>query len=472
MRSRHSGTSDLFSNPILVGSMILAIGLIGIVLSYRANKGLPFVPAYEIKVRVPDAAELIEGGSEVRIGGARVGLVTKVRAEPGRGGAPAYAELTLALEKDQEPIAADSFVKVRPRSILGAKYLDLEPGRSATGLPAGGTLPLRQGRPIVELDEAFNVFDDETTRGLQSSITSLGDGLAGRGQSMNDGIVAARRLLPPLQRVLGTVVEPSTELGLLVRGTAATGQALAPVAPTLVGLLENGAGTLRALDAASPALADTIEQLPLAEAAGTRSLTRLRPVLADLSSITRAIRPGTVLLPRATLRLRDAIRAATPILRRTPKLADDLGRALAQLGTVSRDPSTTGSVEKLTTTVRTLKSTLDVLLPAQVSCNLLPIGFRNAYGAVSVGDANGSWFNFTTITGSTQDSQSRFPSENLHLTPTPKANAQECEAGNETYTEGKQIGSPAGLQRGSTESTSPPAGVAALAARAGLVGSR
>jgi virulence factor Mce-like protein len=470
MRSRRGGTSDLFSNPILVGSMILAIGLIGIVLSYRANKGLPFVPAYEIRVQVPDAAELIVGGSEVRVGGARVGLVTDVQAMPGQDGKPTYAELTLALEKDQEPIALDSFVKVRPRSILGAKYLDLEPGKSAQGVPAGGTLPLSQGRPIVELDEAFNVFDDETSRGLQSTITSLGDAFAGRGQDMNDGIVATRRLLPPAQRVLTTVIAPQTELGRLVRGTASAFGALAPVSPRLVRLLDDGAVTLRALDASAPALADTIQELPRTEIEATAGLVKIRPVLADAASIARAIRPGTAVLPLASGRLRDALRAGTPVLRRTPAFADGLETTLATLGTVARDPNAPASVQKLITTVTTLKTTLDTLLPAQVQCNLLPVAFRNAYSAVSVGDTAGPWFSQMQILNSTQDQQSKAPSANLHVTPVPNANASECEAGNESYAPGQQIGNPSGLQRNSTAVTTPPTGVPALAAKAGLVG--
>jgi virulence factor Mce-like protein len=471
MKRRGASSSELFSNPILVGSMILAIGLIGIVLSYRANRGLPFVPAYEVRVQVPDAAELIEGGSEVRVGGARVGLVTKVQAEPGVGGKPAYALLTLALEKSQEPIAVDSHVKVRPRSILGAKYLDLEPGTSATGLPAGGTLPLRQARPIVELDEAFNVFDDQTTKGLQATITSLGDALAGRGQSINDGIAASRRLLPPLQRVLTTVVDPSAQLGRLLRGTAATAQAFEPVAPTFVSLLDNGSATLRALDASSPALADTLEELPRTEEAGIHSLPRLRPVLADLSSITRAIRPGTALLPRATVGLRDALKAGTPVLRRTPALADGLGTALDALGRLSRDPSSPASVKLLTTTVKTLKTTLDVLLPSQLTCNLVPVALRNAYSAISVGDTSGAWFNFTTLLLSSQDTPAKVVAPNLHNTPSPNEDAGECEAGNETYVKGVHIGSPTGRQSRSTDTTVPPAGVRELGAKARLLGS-
>lgn len=468
---RGTSTSDLFSNPILVGSMILAIGLIGLVLSYSANKGLPFVPAYEIKVRVPDAAELIEGGSEVRVGGARVGLVKKVQAEPARGDQPAYAQLTLSLEKDQEEIPADSRVQVRPRSILGAKYLDLQPGRSAQGLPAGGTLPLSQGRPIVELDEAFNVFDDETTRGLRSAITNAGDALAGRGGQINDGIAATTVLLPPLQRVLRNLIAPQTQLARFVRAGARFSRALEPVAPQLLDLFDNGAKTLRALSASGSALGEGIDELPPTEIQATRSLRTIRPVLADLSAITRAIRPGTALLPGASRDLREALKAGTPVLKRTPAFAGGLDTALAQLGTLSRQKDSGRAVKKLTTTVKTLKTTLGTLLPAQVTCNLLPVAFRNAAGVIGTGDGAGTWFHFSFVLNSGQDTAAKEPAPNLHVTPVPNENSQECEAGNETYGPGRFIGNPAGNQRASTADTSQPEGVAALTKAAGLVGS-
>lgn len=470
MRTRGSVT-DLFSNPILVGSMMLAIGLIGLVLSYSANRGLPFVPAYELKVDVPDSAELVAGSSEVRVGGARVGLVTGVRAMPAMGNRPAYARLKLSLETSERPIPVDSRVKVRPRSILGAKYLDLKPGTSARGVPAGGVLALSQADPIVELDEAFNVFDDQTSRGLQNTIIALGDATAGRGRDINDAITTTGRLLPPLERVLGTVVDPSTELGRFVRGTASAFGAIAPVSPMLVGLLDDGATTLKALNVSSPALADTIEALPQAESETTAGLVKIRPVLADLSSITRAIRPGTVLLPTATSRLRDALVAGRPLLARTPAFADRLNTTLKQLGTLSRDPSAQPSVRTLTGTVTTLKQTLDTVLPSQQQCNLLPIAFRNAYSATSVGDTGGSYFNQLQLLNTGQDLQAKAPAPNLHVTPVPHENTGECEAGNEVYKSGQAIGNPAGTQSNVTDTTKPPSAARARGAGAGFIGS-
>src|SRR5687767_7475862 len=116
---QRSVAADLTSNPVLVGTVILAITMIGVFLSYNANKGLPFVPTYQIYVDVPDAAELVEG-SEARIGGSRVGQVQEIKAQKSSDGKSTYAHIKLALDKNREEMPVDTTAKVRPRSILGA----------------------------------------------------------------------------------------------------------------------------------------------------------------------------------------------------------------------------------------------------------------------------------------------------------------------------------------------------------------
>ncbi len=65
-RSPLHGT--LMGNPLLVGAVTLLLGGIAVVLSYNANRGLPFVPTYGLSVDAPDAAE-ITAGDDVRING-------------------------------------------------------------------------------------------------------------------------------------------------------------------------------------------------------------------------------------------------------------------------------------------------------------------------------------------------------------------------------------------------------------------
>src|SRR3954471_22337505 len=119
--------SAAFTNPVLVGASIVIALVIGVFLSYNANKGLPFVKTYKLTADVPDAAELVVG-SEVRIGGLRGGQVNGIEAGAPKGPHKPSAPLDMALDGTITGIPKDTVVRVRPRSLLGAKYVELEPG--------------------------------------------------------------------------------------------------------------------------------------------------------------------------------------------------------------------------------------------------------------------------------------------------------------------------------------------------------
>jgi virulence factor Mce-like protein len=470
MRQRQKFSAELAGNPILTGAVLLLAALIGVVVSYNANKGLPFVPTYQVDARVPDAAELIRGGSEVRAGGARVGIVKEVEPELGEGTAPPYARLRLALDKNLEGIPVDSTVQVRPRSILGAKYVDLVIGKSTREVPAGGTLPLKQAIPVVELDEAFNTFDAETSEGIRNSISELGNALAGRGESLNQAVGAAGRLMPPLQRVLRNITSDRADLSGFIRGTAAATGALAPVATTLGSLFDHGATTMQAIDAAGPALGEAIEELPQMEAVGTRALSRIGPVLADAAVIARAIRPGTRVLPRISRNLAGALDETTPVLRRTPAFAARLDRTLAALNELSTDAGFFQGLVQTTSNLLHLGSVMDLMGNAQIQCNFIGLFARNASSIISRGDRDGSWFNILLVVQRDEMLQSSHLAPNLHSNYFPNMNRQECENGNEPYSPGQKLGNPDGLQSNKTQNTAPPPGVRELAEKAGLVG--
>lgn len=464
-----SSAADLLGNPILVGSMILIVTVIGVLLSYNANKGLPFVPTYQIFAEVPDAAKLTAGGSEVRIGGARVGIVKEIEPLPAEDGKPVRARLMLDLQEDQRGLPSDTEVRVRPRSILGAKYLDLIPGRSARPIPPGGTIPVTRAQPIVELEEAFNVFDDETSQGLRSAITNLGDALAGRGADLNETVAEIGKATPPAQRVLAVLADPATELDGFVRGVAATSRALEPVAPQLSSLLQRGTATLEAVDAAGPQLEEALVELPRFNTTAAVALRATRPVLDDAAAISRALRPGVRALPVAARELTSTLRASTPVLRRSTALSSRLRTALVSLGRLARDPASTSSVKLLTTTVRSVGTTLGTLLPAQRACNVVGLATRNLASVVETGNADGPTLLATIILEPDQILQRATPAPNLHAAPAPVNDGSECETGNETFVPGQQIGRAAGVQPGRAEVTAPPVAATARARRAGLL---
>ena len=136
MRPRRGGAAALTASPVLVGAVTVLVTIVAVFLSYNANSGLPFVPTYDLKANLPNAAQLVRG-FEVRIGGARVGVISDIEPKQREDGST-YAQVTMKLDKEIEPLPAGSKLRVRPRSALGLKYLEVVPGRAsadAEGLP-------------------------------------------------------------------------------------------------------------------------------------------------------------------------------------------------------------------------------------------------------------------------------------------------------------------------------------------------
>jgi ABC-type transporter Mla subunit MlaD len=97
------GSASIAANPVLIGAATTLVVIVAVFLAYNANSGLPFVPTYELKTRVPDAANLVKG-NDVRIGGTRVGAVTDITPVTDKKTGAVSAQLTLKLETTVKPL--------------------------------------------------------------------------------------------------------------------------------------------------------------------------------------------------------------------------------------------------------------------------------------------------------------------------------------------------------------------------------
>src|SRR3954454_10390165 len=107
-----SNRQSVFGSPVLVGAITVLVVVVGVFLAYNANKGLPFVPTYDVNAHVPSGADLV-AGNDVRIGGDRVGVVDSIKPVRDRNG-HVSAILGLKLDKTVDPLSASSTVIVRP----------------------------------------------------------------------------------------------------------------------------------------------------------------------------------------------------------------------------------------------------------------------------------------------------------------------------------------------------------------------
>ena len=458
--SPRRGQAALTASPVLVGAVTVLVTIVAVFLSYNANSGLPFVPTYDLKANLPNAAQLVKG-FEVRIGGARVGFISKIEPQTQPDGT-AYAQVTMKLDKQIEPIPADSTLLVRPRSSLGLKYVELTPGQSQSGLAAGSTIPLRQARPpVVELDDLFSMFDAKTRVGQRNTLNGFGGGFAGRGQDVNTAIEAFVPLLADLEPVAQNLSDPSTRLNRFFASLARAAEEVAPVAEEQASLFVNLDTSFTAwASVARPFLQETISESPPSERVAIEQFPEQRPFIRNNTAFFRELRPGVAVLPHAAPILADAFQAGTEVLPEDEADERGPGRRLREARRVRRRPDGARRHQLAHAPGQLAEPHLRFLTPAQTTCNYAGIFLRNIASLLSEGDANGNYQRFATVSaptdpitfelgpnneGGPSDAPANGPGRHnhLHVNPYPNSAApgqtQECEAGNERYAAGQTV---------------------------------
>jgi ABC-type transporter Mla subunit MlaD len=407
MRNR-SGIQGVASSPVIVGAVTVLVVIVAVFLAYNANNGLPFVSTYNLKARVPNANALVKG-NEVRIGGARVGVVKSVvPVQTGNG--QVAAELSLSLDKNVEPLPVNSTMIIRPKSPLGLKYLQIVPGNSKQGFAAGETIPVRAARPEpVDIDQFFDMFDEKTRKAIQRNLAGFGNAFAGRGPQINNAFAALRLLVEDSEPTLATLVAPQTGFGDFWRALEALSATVAPVA-------EEQASMFAGLDRTFAAFARVS-----------------RPFIQE----TIAKGPRT-------------LDAASPTLNaQLPPTADALLAFQESTGVFN-------GLDLLIDTNDILAPAIRFIGPAQTTCNYLSLAFRNLASSSGEDNGLGGWFNATTFqppegpnseAGAASAPANSGPElargkfftnlNHLHSNPYPNTAApgqpKECEAGNEHY---------------------------------------
>src|SRR5687768_9589301 len=176
---RGRGQGSVAASPVLIGATTVLVALVAVFIAYNANSGLPFVPTYELNAELPSGGKLVKG-NEVRVGGFRVGVVKEVRPKVKvvNGERRAIAVATLSLDKKVEPLARDSRLRVRPRSALGLKYVELQPGTSKATYRPGDTIPVQQASEPLEFEDLFSTFDADTRPHMQKATEGFGNAFA------------------------------------------------------------------------------------------------------------------------------------------------------------------------------------------------------------------------------------------------------------------------------------------------------
>jgi virulence factor Mce-like protein len=151
-------------------------------LAEHAYNGLPFLSYRNVYVSLPNIGHLKQH-DPVNIAGVRVGQVLKTSTKNNR----ALVELQL---QGVGPLPIDSTAVVRANGLLGARYMDLIPGKSRQMLPNNGTITETGAQATYTwgVPEALNLFDPKTRAALGQMLNGLGEGFTGRGSQLNQTV--------------------------------------------------------------------------------------------------------------------------------------------------------------------------------------------------------------------------------------------------------------------------------------------
>lgn len=445
-------SSSPFSNPVLIGALAVLVMVVGVVLAFQANNGLPYVPRYTLHIEVANAEELVHG-AEVHMGGTLIGTVSQVTAGRDRQGHP-IAVIDAQLDKSVQPLPVDTHFAIRMKSAIGDKYLQVTLGHSRRTWPNGATVPLGHTSATVDIDQVLNMYTPATQTGVADTTLGFGQALAGRGAGLNQAIGSFVPLVTSLAPVMRNLADPRTNLSGFLSGLGAFAHALAPVSRQQGELYTNLDRTFTALaGVARPYLQDWIRQTPPT----FQSVASDGPVIgsfaADTAQLFADLRPGFATLPATAPRLATALAAGVRTLPGTARLDQQtvgLARALDQFGA---DGTVQAGLSRLALTGTSLGRPLEFLAPAQSTCNYMTLFLRNLASSLSDNIGTGTVLRFVLVAidnniagGEAAPASTPYTSTStaggnkhgpLHFDPYPNTAAPgeplECSAGKEPY---------------------------------------
>jgi virulence factor Mce-like protein len=241
-------------------------------------------------------ADGIPTAADVRVSGVAVGKVTAISHDPS---SPGFSVVTMQIsDTNAVPIYSNGFAKVRPKTLLGEKYIDLTVGSvaSAEAISPGGYLPVAETGKDVSNDEIFNSFDAATRADQQQVLAALDQATKGRATDVQSIIPQLQQVVANLSPVAQVYEKDQQQTDDIFVQLNTIMQALADEHQQLAGFLANGNVALGAVAAKDAALVGTLQgasnvaselnaAMTPAIAAQRTALDRLAPTLVSENSL-------------------------------------------------------------------------------------------------------------------------------------------------------------------------------------------
>ncbi len=289
-------------------SMVVIAGAIALLAAF-ATGSLGGSSGHTIVAQFADAQSITKGNT-VHVDGVTAGTVSKITLKRNT------AYLTLHIDNGFWPIHTDATATVRPISLLGENYVDLQPGSaSAPAMPDGGTITTAHTSNAVNLQSVLNALNDPTATAYGVLLTSLGQGLAGQGANAADALKALSPALDnttALTNLLDT--QNKTLTALLDNLTPVTSALATNQGQTLDHLVATTNNTLDATAAQASSLGRDLQVLPGFLGATTTAFNQLGTLSDQTTPSLQALSPLTDNLAAVSTELNNFSTAALPAI--------------------------------------------------------------------------------------------------------------------------------------------------------------
>ena len=344
---------------------VVAVALVAVA-SCTAGAGSYAIQASEQRLIVVaefrDASPMLVG-NDVKLHGVVVGEVAGMTEENG------IAKLALNLGPEALPLHTDARATVRPVSLLGERYMDLDTGTaSAPLLKTGGIIPVSQTGQNTDLDEVLNVFDDKTGQSLAAFVAVLGEGVRGNGANLDGAIKALAPAMTQTDQFVKVLQGQNATLSSLVDNlTPVAGSLAQDNGRTMDGLIASTTSLLNTTSTNVAALNETLQELPSSLAAARGTLGHLADTADDTTPLLRSIRPTTDNLKDISDELTHFSHSADPALDKLVPVLEKATDLLDKARPVARDlrvagPDLTDTSKGLRPIVEQLSGNIDNVL--------------------------------------------------------------------------------------------------------------
>jgi phospholipid/cholesterol/gamma-HCH transport system substrate-binding protein len=341
------------SNPQFSKGRILAVVLVAFGSCTAAGGSYALQASQDREIVIAqfrDVSPLLVG-NDVKLHGVKVGEVAAITERNG------IADVALEVGAAALPLHTDARATVRPVSLLGERYLDLDTGTSgAPLLPSGGVIPLSQTGQNTDLDQVLNTFDDKTGQSLAAFVAVLGEGVQGNGADLNAAVKALTPAMDQTDQFVKILAQQNATLNQLVDNITPVADSLAQDnGKTLDSLVNSTTSLLNTTSANVQALNATLNELPGALASARGTLGNLAGTAEAATPLLCSIRPTTDHLTEISRELQGFSDSADPALTKLVPVLHKGTDMLVQAQPVARDLHALGG---------DLVKTSDALAPA------------------------------------------------------------------------------------------------------------